>query len=229
MVERKIQWRYVGIAFVMTAFMIVGIMLAGKALTNYKIDDLENQMSDLEATQRSTVLTNRLADDLGREDCSAQRIMADQNLGDLYQARQALVKHKQTSKIESPQFEKLKKKYMLISIENYLINENIDQTCNNTRVKILYFHSDDCDKCTAQGKVLTKYRKKYDERLLVYPLDTDYDLEPVNFLKEYYEIDEYPALVIGDEVKERWVSQDELESEIKERIDEGNSTGVQSG
>ena len=224
MVERKIQWRYIGIAFVITALMFTGILFLGQELSDYKVDNLENQISELETEQRSTVLTNALANELGSEECSAQRIVAEQNLKDLYNVRTQVVQHQQSSKIENPRFENLKEQYLLITLENYLRRQSLERNCNDTKIEILYFHSDSCDKCQGQGKMLTKYRTIYDDEILVYPLDTDYDLEPINFLERYYEIEEYPSIVVEDKVMQGWTTRAQLTNAIESRMNNRNST-----
>lgn len=225
MVNRKIQWRYVGIAFVLTAVMFAGILFLGQELSQYKIDSLENEISQLETDQRSTSVTRLLADNLGERDCSAQRILAQQNIEELYRVREKVVQHHQSSKISSPRFEELKRKYLLSTLENYIKQQSIEENCNSTKIEVLYFHTDSCDKCQGQGKMLTKYRKRYSDSMLVYPLDSDYDLEPINFLESYYGIEQYPAMVIEDEVYQGFTSQEVLKNEIEKRINSTNSTG----
>lgn len=229
MVERKVQWRYVGIAFILTAVMFTGILFLGQALSDYKVDNLENQISQLETEQRSTVLTNRLAEEMGGDECSAQRIIAEQNLKDLYNVRTQVVQHQQSSKLENPRFEPLKEKYLLITLENYLRRQTLERNCNDTKIEILYFHSDSCDRCQGQGKMLTKYRQIYDDEILVYPLDTDYDLEPINFLERYYDIEEYPAIVVEDEVMQGWTTRAQLTDAIESRINDTKSTDENEG
>lgn len=225
MVDRKIQWRYVGIAFILTAIMFVGILFLGQELSKYKVDNLENEISQLETDQRSTSVTRLLADSLGERDCSAQRILAQQNIEELYRVREKVVQHHQSSKISSPRFEQLKKKYLLSTLENYIKQQNLEENCNSTKIEVLYFHTDSCDKCQGQGKMLTKFRKRYDQKMLVYPLDSDYDLEAINFLESYYQISEYPAIVVEDEVFQGFTSRQVLTREIESRINSTNSSG----
>jgi len=224
MVERKIQWRYIGIAFIMTAIMFVGILFLGQELSQYKINNLENRISELETDQRSTSMARLLAEEMGERDCSAQRILAEQNLKELYSVREEVVQHQQSTKISTPRFEQLKKKYLLSTLDNYLRQKNLQETCNVSKAKVLYFHTDSCDKCQGQGKMLTKYRQIYDDKMLVYPLDSDYDLEPINFLESYYGINEYPAMVIEDEVYQGFTSRSELETAIESKINTTNAT-----
>lgn len=225
MVERKkIEWRYIGIALIITAVLFTGIFMLGQSLSKYKVNTLENDISDLRTEQRSVMVTYRLAEELGEDTCVAQKILTQQNLGDLYEVRQKVISHQNSRKIKDPRFRMLKKEYMTILIDNYVRREQLEKECGEDKVKVLYFYSDDCKTCQGQGKILTNYRRKYDEELLVYPLDTSLNLQSIDFLERYYDIEEYPSIVIEGEVHEGFVNRTTVESEIKERLNQTNNS-----
>ncbi|MFB6144120.1 MAG: thioredoxin family protein [Candidatus Nanohaloarchaea archaeon] len=225
MVERKVEWKYLIAALLVTSVLFVGIFMVGTELSQYKIQDLQSEISNLQIEQQSTVLTYLLAENMETGSrCAAQSILAEQNMDDLYEVRKKLEQHRNSRKIEDPRYRNLKSRYILTLIENYLRRQSLESDCTNQTVEVLYFHRDSCDSCSGQGRVLTDLRHEYSDRLLVYPIDSDYSLEPVRFLEKYYGVQRFPTIVMEGEKFEGYTSRKRLEERLKNLFRSRNST-----
>ncbi|MEK6808585.1 MAG: hypothetical protein AABY14_02770 [Nanoarchaeota archaeon] len=76
----------------------------------------------------------------------------------------------------------------------------VKQKCNFTQPIILFFYknSKECKKCDDQSFVLRDINKDIDEEISVFSFDMDINLTTLNILNNYYNIDQYPCLVIED-------------------------------
>lgn len=67
-------------------------------------------------------------------------------------------------------------------------------------ISFYYTNGEDCPKCDDQSYVLTSINQQYDERVSIFSYDTELNLSTVSVLVEYYNITEYPCIVVEEEV-----------------------------
>ncbi len=115
---------------------------------------------------------------------------------------------------------KLKERYSLLEVKHWLFVRKTNERCRTDLTPILYFYSNkgDCDKCDEQGYVLTYLRRKYDD-LRVYSFDINMDNPAMNTIKEIYDVESAPTVIVGDNlVYPNYISRTELEDVIRERM-----------
>ena len=115
-----------------------------------------------------------------------------------------LEEYEKSHNILSSQYISLKREYIRLSLRIWLTSRNIYENCpNSTYFPILYFYSINCKYCIDQGvefDIIKGYLKKNNITLLVFPIDADFEEDAIYFLKEYYNINSLPALIIKDKV-----------------------------
>jgi thiol-disulfide isomerase/thioredoxin len=92
--------------------------------------------------------------------------------------------------------------------------------CDDNVVNILYFFSrDQCDICPSQGQILTYFKKKLQDKLLVFPINVDFeeDEDFIKIIRIRYNVTVMPTLVVNDQKYEGVVSRDELSKIICEQ------------
>jgi hypothetical protein len=209
MVDRSISWKYM-VAGLGITFLVVGtIFVAGRELTEVKVDSLEGEISELEMNQQSRFLTYRMAGELETGRCRSYKTLRTDSLEDLYEVRRKLTTHENAGKISSPNYKDLKKKYNLLLIEDYLQKRRAAQECSRNSTRILYFYEQRCDKCDTQSKILTSLRRDVDD-VFVYPIDTGIELSAVDYLSSYHNVSAYPTLVVNGNKSEGIVYKNQL-------------------
>lgn len=109
-------------------------------------------------------------------------------------------------KIEQPSddYIALKREYIRLSLRFWIIAKDNYEHCNNQDIiPVLYFYSKACDKCIDQGKEFDKFNmamSKKDKRVVVFPIDSDFEDDTVFLLKEYYNITKFPATLVNNEL-----------------------------
>lgn len=108
----------------------------------------------------------------------------------------------------------LKKEYSRTLVGYWLLANKFEEACETDINTVLYFFSKECNRCEDQGFVLTYLKRKYGQKLLVFALDADLGEPSIETLKDYYEIDVYPSLVVNEELYEGFHPVEELKEEM---------------
>lgn len=106
---------------------------------------------------------------------------------------------------ESEYYKEQKKRFNENQVLYYLVLQDAKETCNYSKQIILYFYGDreNCSKCDDQSFVLRDITLEDEDRnddreVAVFSLDTELGVGSINILKDYYEIDALPCMVINE-------------------------------
>ncbi|KKW39841.1 MAG: hypothetical protein UY89_C0012G0010 [Parcubacteria group bacterium GW2011_GWA1_54_9] len=159
---------------------------------------LDTQFSLLEAapcdsTVSSTTLTSELAD------FGTRLSYAENQLGS-----------------NNAQVIRLKEKYSLLEIRDYLITKNLAKACGTKPVTVLYFYSNtaECRDCDKAGYALSYLRDTY-PTLRVYSFDYNLDLGALKTLIAITKVEKtLPAFVINNKQFYGFTSLEDLEKQF---------------
>ncbi len=199
--------------FISTVLFIAGIAI-GLSIDSMKEKSIEAGINSIERSIYTTEIELMAMDFFGNNvSCPYLNFMAtdlaDRNseLGKKVEAYEA------SNKVTYNDYQDIKKQYTLSLIKNWLIIERIRSHCNSNYTTILYFYSNkDCDRCENQGYILTYFKSLLEDRLMVFAIDGDIDLNVVKMLKYNYNITTYPSLVINGEVYSGFMDKNNLTS-----------------
>lgn len=218
MVNRNVEWHYLAFAFIVTVLILSGIFFAGHQFNQYKVSELEQRINQIEANQRSMALTYQLSDNLESNRCEAVNTLRKNTLSDLRDLRREAASYEKAERIDNSRYEVVKKKYMNAVVQN-LVNLRRMEDCGEDYMEVIYFYSnEDCDACEDQGTVLTFFRRENEDSVRVHPLDTDLDMNSINFLEDYYNVTGYPSIVVDGELYEGFQSKEKLETLLGENL-----------
>lgn len=118
------------------------------------------------------------------------------------------------------ELEELKKRYTYLLIKDWLLQERVKENCGTNVSTILYFYKKrGCEECVIQGKILSVLKLKYKERLMIFPIDSDVDVEMVKILMKNYNITKFPSLVISEKTYSGIIPKEEVEKWICSQIE----------
>jgi thiol-disulfide isomerase/thioredoxin len=224
MVGRKVTWKYPIAAAVVTVFIFGGIFAAGLSLSDYKVSALNSSVETVQVEQNSRLVGQDLSTSLEQNSCKAMGEWMNTTVDDLRELRKEVASYEEANKIENDRYELVKKEYMNLMLQNLAHVREYDRNCDRRMVDIVYFYSDDCDACKDQGTILTHVGQEYGQKVVVFPLDTELGMSSISFLLDYYEIDEYPSLVIDGEIHEGYSSTQELQSLLDRKLNTTSNT-----
>lgn len=201
MAERHIHWEFIFVAFILTATIMAGMFFAGQALSDSKVTGLAATVNELSVEREAQDIARRLADTLPQNNCEALNVASQKTISDIRNIRKQMETYEEARKLSNDAFITLKKQYTNLLLEYWLTTERIDQRCNTNITTILYLYQDDalCGRCVDQGTVLTKYRQRYDQSLLIFPLDATLGMRHVDMIRSAYNVTRYPTIIVEGE------------------------------
>ena len=80
-----------------------------------------------------------------------------------------------------------------------MLLQKVKSECTTQQPIVMFFYqnSEVCRKCDDQSFILTDI-KKADDSVAVFSFDTDLNITTVKLLTQYYEIKEFPCIVVND-------------------------------
>jgi len=110
----------------------------------------------------------------------------------------------------------MKKDYTLLSIRQWLLVKQFKNNCKSDLNIILFFYSNKKNKeeSEAQGYVLDYIYRKYPDKVVIYAFEIDQDTPALNALKEIYNVETAPSLVINEKVFKGVMKSWEIEREL---------------
>ena len=97
---------------------------------------------------------------------------------------------------------RIKQRYFDMEIRDYFLTKRAYESCNIESVSLLYFYTNDktkCFSCNAQGYELTIARNeltKENKTIKIYAFDGEYENKLLSYLKDKYEIEKYPTIIV---------------------------------
>lgn len=205
-----------GIALFFTFVVFLLGILIGYSLTQSRIEFSEKigkqQRLEFDSLQLQYLFMTEL---LEESNCQAALKTLDENLKNLELARERLEKFLEAD--DEEELKGVKREYTLAEIRYWFLSKKSKEICTSPdSITVLYFYaSKDCNKCEAQGAILTSLKDIFRDRLLIFSLDILFTEEPlIHILTESFNIDSAPSLVINDLSLKEFVKKQELKEII---------------
>ena len=104
--------------------------------------------------------------------------------------------------------------YTSLAVRGWILSKDIQQSCIDNSVPVLYFYSVPCDDCVEQGRIIDRMKEKYGKRLQVFALNSRVDQSSVKILTKSFGVEETPAILIESRTFQGLVSEDALDKMI---------------
>lgn len=192
------------LAFLITCFLLATLIIIGDVFDtkreeaiNKLIQDTYNNLNEI---QTFMLMSEIYGDEMA---CLAfQSKMADLDES-LWELGIKLDRYR----IATEQFEKdpfyLTQKRVFNENEVFylMLLAKVNDVCEQDHEVISYFYRNakDCSDCDAQSFVLTDIKRDVDQDISIFSFDTELNLSSIELLTQYYEVNEYPCVVINDE------------------------------
>jgi hypothetical protein len=207
-VKRRLDWEYVVIGILTTLLVVGAVFAAGKSLSKYKVDALENEVQEMEVDQRSQLLAYQLASE-SDPSCGAMQEWVNETVRESQDLRKDVAQYENSRKIKNSDYEVLKKRYMNLLVQNILEVKRVEDSCEKNYTEIIYLYSNDCEVCKDQGSVLSHVGGNHQDTI-IYALDTSLNMDTIRYLETKYGIEEYPSLVINEKLYSGFIGKEDL-------------------
>ncbi len=213
--KRNIEKERYLAAIVITIFIFMIGLILGISMdmekTKYANYIMEKQDINFESLQLQYIYLQTLQNKGTKDVCPVIQKVLENNLRVLQPVLLKLMEYEKSKNGNSPEYQLLKRKYIIYNIKYYLLSEKSRKLCNNDVVNVLYFYSDNCSICPSEGYILSHLRKAMDGRLLIFPFDVSYAKEPmIGILVARYNITKYPTIIVEGKKLQGFQTQDQL-------------------
>jgi len=161
------------------------------------LENMENILDEYQELQALTLMSNVFGKNMSCLSLENSLLHMDKTLWDtgvrIDKYREATEKF-----ITDPFYIKQKEKFNRNEVIYFTMLQNLKQRCDFNQVTILYFYKkkEFCPNCDAQAFVLTDLNKEIDPEVAIFSFDSDLGLSSIKTLEEFYEISNYPCIVI---------------------------------
>jgi hypothetical protein len=201
MVMRKqLDKRILITALIITTMIFVSGVIVGINLNQQKVDIIYSSLIDvnreLENFQIETLFFKTFGENATCPLLNSRLSYINKQTNDL---GNKLELYRGNTKEKDDTYIKLRSEYTRITITYWLLAKEMRESCHNTDyITTVYFFSENCADCDSQSFILTYYKEILGDKLLNFAIDTTYPEPSLEVLKNYYNINEYPTLVIED-------------------------------
>jgi len=215
-VERKISFdKYILAGLITLLIFSLGLAL-GMVVDNMRVDATLQANKEQEINYQSLQLQYAFLTSLpnASDSCPTLKVALDKSVAELGESLDTFEDYKEGgTRINEKDYNLIGRKYLLDNINYWFFSEKAKDLCDINMVSVLYFYSlKDCTVCPDQGVILTYFKKIFDERLLVFPINTDLEKEEpfIKIMRSRYNITSYPSIVIQEKKYEGVVQKPEL-------------------
>ncbi len=201
---------------IFTVGILLGISLSGKRVS-FSEEQMGMQKIELDSLQLQYLLIDQMG---AKSNCAAISTALDQKISELSILGSRIEKFSRDMNFDEAEFMALRREYTLAQIRYWLFADRSRKICSSDTVSVLYFYSneDECFGCSTQSRILTHLKGKFNDRLLVFSIDSSLAQEPlVPLLKQTYNITKFPSIVIGDDPFYGLVEEDSLSMQLCSR------------
>lgn len=214
-VERSISKQRFVIAGIITILIFALGLLLGMLFDYERVQSLEEKYYENELDYRSLQLQFSFLDftQYDENSCAAFEVAMKNSVSELSDSLEKVEQYENSANTQQDSFELIQRRYILDNIRYWMVVEEAKEVCDINRLGVLYFYStDNCPSCPDQGVILTYYKKKYGDSLLVFPIDVDNVAnEPIlEVMMGRFNITSIPSIVVDGETYPGVISKSEL-------------------
>ncbi len=211
-VERVTSTKKYLLAFFLTLLVFSGGIVVGVVLENARLSSAEQITLKEKVNLRSLQLQHNYIGS-GITDCKTLNTILENNINELGKKVGTIIEYEKKAVFNQKEFNLQLQDYFLTEIQFYFLAQEIEKKCPQNNVKILYFYDENKD--DTQGDILAYLKKRFGGRLLIFSLNSQFPQEPmIRTLLTYYNITQYPAVVIEENVFQGHRSAEQLLGDV---------------
>jgi hypothetical protein len=188
------------IVLIISSLLFITGVFIGVSLSRDKMSEVEQKVAifqdDINALELSTLINSALNNET--ISCNFLKFKLNETQEQLRSLGSKAVDYETDAKIKDDSYTLLKKQYNSLRAQYWLMLEKLKNQCSNNYTTILFFYKTltPCDDCTDQGVILS-HIESLNSQVYVVPIDADEDILIVRTLKEAYEVNSTPTIIIN--------------------------------
>ena len=214
--QKDVFWK----AGLFTLVVFMSGVLLGYLIESYRVDEIRNEYRTIEKDWADAKIQSRFYDLMEPSFCN-ESIKENLNFADrVYNEGLKLERFEKNSRLTNEILYD-KERYVLLKLDFWLNSVFLKDKCKTNYTNLIYFYAQEPNLVQkagqdAQSLILKDLKDKYGQDLMLIPVPIDLDIATINILKDAYNIDEIPSLLINEKIKLTGVNSiEEIEKAIK--------------
>ena len=200
---------------------LLGLAL-GVIIDLERLSALQEDNTAQELNYNSLQLQYLYLNTLGEEEnvCPVLQVALESSITELSVSLDAFERYSDNTLLSTGRYETLQRKYLQDNMRYWLFSQQLQERCESGVVNVLYFYSEkNCSTCPNQGTVLTYYKQKLDDQLLVFPINVDLaeDEQFLRIIQTSYNVTRLPTIIVNEEKYEGVQGRNQLAQIICEK------------
>ena len=199
----EIKKKIFGTAFLITFFLFISILLLNNAFDKerqqYLDSEVQKMYNQFNEMQTFILMSEIYGDEMACLAFSSKLQELDKTVWALgVKIDQYRVASEQVAK--DPYYMEQKKIFNENEVFYLMLLTKLKKICDfdQTVISFFYKNSKDCKDCDKQAFVLTDINKDIDDEVSIFSFDADLGIPAINLLLEYYEIEDFPCIIIEE-------------------------------
>lgn len=200
--------------YIIAALITVVVIISAFAFNWYfnflRDQDIKRSLLDLQTSISESQLELLYISEYMKDGCGALEEAKGTTIRTLIETNKKLLRYKEYL-IDDTEFKRLKIEQSMLYINYWMIMTKMKSQCNINLTTILYFWDAFSDESKQQGYVLDSITEQYKDRVLVIPLDFNFDLGIIKILSKQFNITKTPTVIVNEKITfDRLVSKKEI-------------------
>lgn len=214
--KKQLNIRILVSALIISTLLFSAGLLVGYSISKEKLSLIEKKLEEIITDVQNFQLQFFFFDVLGgNATCPLlTSILSDINKRS-YEIGRELISYGSKNVLKDyEEYINMKREYYRLLIGYWLLASKLKKLCKLNSTTIIYFFSKNCTSCDDQGFILTYLKHNLKDKVLIFALDADVNEPSIRVLKQYYNVNSYPTLIIDSKPYYGFKTKDELENII---------------
>lgn len=210
--HREFSARLYIFSFLLTLLIFSLGLTIGLVVEKERLDIFDSMNMKQEADLKSLQLQQNFIES-GDTNCDALNKILESNMEEVTKSMTKIIDYTENSIADDDTFSLQLRDYFLTEIQFLTVSKEIQKTCGQDAVTILYFYDD--NPRDVQGDVLLYLKKVFGSKLLIFSFDSNFVQEPmIDVLMKSYNVTEFPTVIANGHVFAGTTNAEELQSFI---------------
>ncbi len=217
--QKDVFWK----AGIFTLIVFISGVFLGYFLESSRVDEIRNEYRNIEKQWADAKIQSSFYQLMTPSFCK-ESIKENLNFADrVYREGIKLEQYEQGNRI-TKEILYDKERYVLLKLEFWINSVYLKEKCQTNYTNLIYFYAQNPNleqkgEQDAQSLILKDLKDKQGAELMLIPLPIDLNIATINILKEAYNIDDVPTLLINERTKLDGVqSIEEIEKVIQDGL-----------
>lgn len=198
MVAKKIYFS----AAILTIVIIISTIIISWYVLYLKEEEIRNIFSDIKTSLEASNVELLYVSEYLKDGCEILNETRSEITKKLLEVNKKLIEAEKERRVLSPsENRRFKTEQSILYVKYWILTLEMRKKCNFNISTILYFWDAESTECKIQGYVLDSITYEYGNRVLIVPLDYNFDLGIIKIIAKQFNVTTTPTIIVNEKIK----------------------------